>query len=93
MKNISIYYDGWLYFFFLFFPLMFAITTHAKTSSHLKKAMFAGGCFWCMEKPFETLEGVVRASARHGQTVQMLKLSYELSSQFLPRKQNPSSSG
>jgi len=21
-------------------------------------AMFAGGCFWCMEKPFETLEGV-----------------------------------
>ena len=23
------------------------------------KAMFAGGCFWCMEKPFEQLEGVV----------------------------------
>ncbi len=23
------------------------------------KAMFAGGCFWCMEKPFEKLEGVV----------------------------------
>lgn len=22
------------------------------------KAMFAGGCFWCMEKPFESLEGV-----------------------------------
>ena len=21
-------------------------------------AMFAGGCFWCMEKPFETLDGV-----------------------------------
>lgn len=22
------------------------------------KAMFAGGCFWCMEKPFENLDGV-----------------------------------
>ena len=24
----------------------------------LEKAIFAGGCFWCMEKPFEQLEGV-----------------------------------
>jgi peptide methionine sulfoxide reductase msrA/msrB len=24
----------------------------------LKKALFAGGCFWCMEKPFEELDGV-----------------------------------
>ncbi|KGO32780.1 MAG: peptide-methionine (R)-S-oxide reductase MsrB [Desulfoprunum sp.] len=24
-----------------------------------EKALFAGGCFWCMEKPFEDLEGVV----------------------------------
>jgi methionine-S-sulfoxide reductase len=24
-----------------------------------KKAIFAGGCFWCMEKPFEELEGVL----------------------------------
>ena len=22
-------------------------------------AVFAGGCFWCMEKPFETIDGVV----------------------------------
>lgn len=26
-----------------------------------QKATFAGGCFWCMEKPFEELEGVVSA--------------------------------
>ncbi|MEW6594634.1 MAG: peptide-methionine (R)-S-oxide reductase MsrB [Thermodesulfobacteriota bacterium] len=25
----------------------------------LKKATFAGGCFWCMEPPFEKLDGVV----------------------------------
>ncbi len=25
---------------------------------NFKKAMFAGGCFWCMEKPFEILDGV-----------------------------------
>lgn len=24
----------------------------------MEKAMFAGGCFWCMEPPFEALEGV-----------------------------------
>ena len=27
---------------------------HAKTN----KAIFAGGCFWCMEPPFEKLDGV-----------------------------------
>jgi peptide-methionine (S)-S-oxide reductase len=25
----------------------------------LKKATFAGGCFWCMEPPFDKLEGVI----------------------------------
>jgi peptide methionine sulfoxide reductase msrA/msrB len=28
-----------------------------------QKAMFAGGCFWCMEKPFEQLEGVVSVTS------------------------------
>jgi peptide methionine sulfoxide reductase msrA/msrB len=27
-------------------------------TAKLEKAIFAGGCFWCMEKPFEGLEGV-----------------------------------
>lgn len=26
--------------------------------SNLKKAIFAGGCFWCMVKPFDSYEGV-----------------------------------
>jgi peptide methionine sulfoxide reductase msrA/msrB len=29
----------------------------------LKKAAFAGGCFWCMEKPFEELDGVISVTA------------------------------
>ena len=28
-------------------------------SQELKKATFAGGCFWCMEKPYESYEGIV----------------------------------
>ncbi|HBF12955.1 MAG TPA: methionine sulfoxide reductase [Deltaproteobacteria bacterium] len=28
-------------------------------SSTIQKAVFAGGCFWCMEPPFEKLEGVL----------------------------------
>ena len=31
--------------------------------SNLKKATFAGGCFWCMEKPFEMLPGVVSVTS------------------------------
>ncbi len=36
----------------------------------LKKAIFAGGCFWCMEPPFEKIPGVheVRAGYIGGQT-------------------------
>jgi methionine-S-sulfoxide reductase len=30
---------------------------------NLKKATFAGGCFWCMQPPFQQTEGVVEAVA------------------------------
>jgi methionine-S-sulfoxide reductase len=30
-----------------------------KTSPNVEKATFAGGCFWCMQPPFERLTGVV----------------------------------
>jgi peptide methionine sulfoxide reductase msrA/msrB len=31
----------------------------ADTGDMLSRAVFAGGCFWCMEKPFEERDGVV----------------------------------
>jgi peptide methionine sulfoxide reductase msrA/msrB len=31
----------------------------AEKPAETKTAVFAGGCFWCMEKPFEELDGVV----------------------------------
>ena len=33
------------------------------TSLTPKKALFAGGCFWCMEKPFAQLEGVLSVTS------------------------------
>ncbi len=33
--------------------------TKSLNADELKKATFAGGCFWCMEAPFEKLKGVV----------------------------------
>lgn len=39
----------------LIFAGLFSLTVHAE------KAVLAGGCFWCMEKDFEALEGVSEA--------------------------------
>jgi peptide-methionine (S)-S-oxide reductase len=32
-------------------------------AQNLEKATFAGGCFWCMEHPFDQLDGVVSVTA------------------------------
>ncbi len=34
-----------------------------KNVKNAKTAVFAGGCFWCMEPPFEKLEGVIAAES------------------------------
>ncbi len=34
------------------------VTISPNDSENLRKATFAGGCFWCMELPFERLDGV-----------------------------------
>ncbi len=48
-----------------------AISTEAEASlEDLSRATFAGGCFWCMEGPFDKLDGVVSTTSGYigGQT-------------------------
>jgi len=40
-----------------------AVETKEMASANLEKATFAGGCFWCMEKPFEKLPGVASVTS------------------------------
>jgi len=54
MRNIILL----LPFLFSISALLTAFATPARGEIILKKATFAGGCFWCMEKPFEELAGV-----------------------------------
>jgi methionine-S-sulfoxide reductase len=45
--------------------------TGENVDNNLEKAYFAGGCFWCMEPPFEALDGVTGAvSGYMGGTVE-----------------------
>lgn len=41
-----------------FILIWFSFHNHTPAKLPQKKATFAGGCFWCMEPPFEKLEGV-----------------------------------
>jgi len=48
------------------FSLVYAETgkpAAAESSQHLEKATFAGGCFWCMEPPFDELPGVISTTS------------------------------
>ncbi len=44
--------------FFLVFGITLGIVNMADARK-LEKATFAGGCFWCMEHPFDELDGVI----------------------------------
>jgi peptide-methionine (S)-S-oxide reductase len=41
----------------------FPVPGPVRGESALKEATFAGGCFWCMEEPFDKLEGVVSTTS------------------------------
>jgi peptide methionine sulfoxide reductase msrA/msrB len=37
--------------------------SQSSVADQLRKATFAGGCFWCMEKPFEEIQGVISVTS------------------------------
>ncbi len=45
---------------FLLLPTMLMILPDADAQTKFERATLAGGCFWCIEHPFEKLEGVLR---------------------------------
>jgi peptide-methionine (S)-S-oxide reductase len=44
-------------------PLVLIAAATVKAAGKLEKADFAGGCFWCMEHPFDSLPGVVSVTS------------------------------
>jgi peptide-methionine (S)-S-oxide reductase len=38
-------------------------STNVMAATNLEKATFAGGCFWCMEHPFDEIPGVVSVTS------------------------------
>jgi peptide methionine sulfoxide reductase msrA/msrB len=54
-------YKSILLYFCLF--LFFAVQDNSFAQTKYEKATFAGGCFWCMEHPFEKIEGVLEVIA------------------------------
>tara|TARA_Y100001960_G_C14596983_1_gene788661 strand:+ start:247 stop:822 length:576 start_codon:yes stop_codon:yes gene_type:complete len=46
---------------FLTIAALFAVD--AKAEQNIQEAVFAGGCFWCVESDFEKVDGVVKAES------------------------------
>lgn len=45
--------------FLFLFTWLILFSNNATAATRYKTATFAGGCFWCMEPPFENTEGVI----------------------------------
>jgi peptide methionine sulfoxide reductase msrA/msrB len=63
MKALYISIASILFLSGFMFVLLHADTLQAKNTTNQEKAIFAGGCFWCMEKPFEALDGVISVTS------------------------------
>lgn len=48
---------------FVFSGLFAEVKTAESNSQNLSTAIFSGGCFWCMQPPFDKLEGVAYTKA------------------------------
>ena len=49
----------------LFAPLLSSTSDAKETAnaSETKSAIFAGGCFWCMEHPYDEVDGVISTTS------------------------------
>ena len=64
MNNLIVFSAGFFLFFMLAAQVVSADTgSPGDGKNNLQRATFAGGCFWCMEKPFEELAGVVSVTS------------------------------
>ncbi len=63
MENMPLLYNITVLLFALFFLFIQINAVSTRTVTNVEKAIFAGGCFWCMIKPFEELDGVVSVIA------------------------------
>jgi len=43
----------------IFFLVLFFTAVNSPAGEHVKTAIFAGGCFWCMEADFEKIQGII----------------------------------
>ncbi|HWO41290.1 MAG TPA: peptide-methionine (S)-S-oxide reductase MsrA [Candidatus Eisenbacteria bacterium] len=53
----------WSYFTLAGILLISGVAVYAAESTQTAKATFAGGCFWCMEPPFDELDGVLATTS------------------------------
>ena len=50
---------NFLLFPWLLFSVLFFSAGNSPAGEHVKTAVFAGGCFWCMEADFEKVPGII----------------------------------
>ncbi|MFA0811871.1 peptide-methionine (S)-S-oxide reductase MsrA [Microbulbifer epialgicus] len=48
---------------FALFILLAATLGYAQDSPNIRTAIFAGGCFWCMEPPYDKVNGVLETTS------------------------------
>jgi peptide-methionine (S)-S-oxide reductase len=52
-----------LFFSLVFSPIFTNVLADALPDNKQQTAIFAGGCFWCMEPPFDKIDGVVSTTS------------------------------
>jgi peptide-methionine (S)-S-oxide reductase len=52
-----------LFFSLVFSPIFSNVLADALPDNKQQTAIFAGGCFWCMEPPFDKIDGVVSTTS------------------------------